>query len=217
MLSAMGSHSAAQLMAGGTALSMFDAWDHMTGQPPTIAGLIRSLAEDEDYVERIEARVGSESQTPIMAEMTSLVGVYKECVAARKHMVNSFVEAPEDYLLPHRYLGAVDGWTQPPIKVECASGIAIGVTRESGYYVHVAVPMPDGSEAATSFGPPWSLRGVPQIQRENAFKLYTYFTCADILFGPARADVTDTDLFLAAGLFGHQIKLEPLLIETWVY
>jgi hypothetical protein len=188
------------------------AEDQLTSQPSTVDGLRSSVDEDAAFVDSIRGQVGQVADE-LRDEATAIFAAYCEYVAARRFMVEAFLAAPESYLMPHHYLRALKRWAAPPLKIECQGRTAMMFEGENttGWYIHAAWEGTGGKAIPTIVGPPWKLPGVPHIQPESAFLLYTMFAASDVVLGPDRADMTDTDRHLAQLLFGNEIALQRVL------
>jgi hypothetical protein len=200
-----------RVLPDGGAAALFSAWDRLTSQPPTLDGLRRSLEEDAAFVRSIRAQV-AEVPDELYDELAGTFDAYREYVAARRFMVESFLAAPEAYLLPVRYLNALASWTAPPLKVEARNRSAMfDADSMDGWYIQAAWRSTDGKEIPAIAGPPWRLPGAGHIQQESAFRLYTMFAASDVVLGPDPADLSDVDRQLARTLFGNEIELQRVL------
>ncbi|MEU8265803.1 hypothetical protein AB0B89_01445 [Sphaerisporangium sp. NPDC049002] len=189
----------------------FARWDELTGQPPTLDSLRRSLDRDERSLASFRESM-AHLQPDLVDWVTGFLDGYEEFIHARRLMVGTFLTEPWAYLSPAGYLHNAEHWVAPQLRVTFLgnSALDMGTSLDHGWTLAHGFHDSDGRSIAKVIYTDAEPAGVPCISQEGADGLHSLFAAADVIVGPSPADASEVELLLAQKIIGDDITLTRL-------
>lgn len=180
----------------GNPMPLFDDWSHALGLSTVGDGL-----HEATDIFRSRAESLARSRVQLAASVGELnfehiIGVADGVAAASEHMVDSFLEAPENYVAAHKYLKAVGSLPNPAVRY-AIDGAGLHLTRDPGYYKNKGYETwwaieQGGRQLVVSLLAPFQVSPFHFVDRPHVSALTDLFGLTDFLFaetGRARNDV----------------------------
>jgi hypothetical protein len=193
---------------------LYARWDEAHGDATTLDTVRESRKIDERFVQGLADQVENARSTGIVDLLEETIAFYEDFIRARRCVIDAFLEDPDTYVHPARYLANLAALSKPPLKYVFSGEILPAVdSLHSSTIVHVSRKSINGDELGLVLGPSVELLGIEHISRSSAFQFLSYFTLADLLFSEFMRDLDDFDYEIALQTF-HTFWKELRLISV---